>query len=149
MKASVIALLLVTHFIADFVLQSRDMGKKKSSEPFYLFAHLIIQFLAFLLAVAFISPGVAVWFAFTNAAIHGVIDWNLWRLYKASAYMRILKIVAKKYGMWSQPPENDPNVKAEIAAWQYWEDHLFYTTIGFDQLLHGLTLVTLAWWFGL
>lgn len=141
----IVAVLLVTHFVADFLLQSRDMGKKKSSEPKYLIAHLAIQYAAFTLVLApLYSFHVAVLFSLSNAAIHGVIDWNLWRLYKASAYARILKIVAKKYGMWSQPPENDPNVKAEIAAWQYWEDHWFYTTIGFDQLLHGLTLVLLA-----
>ena len=28
--------------------------------------------------------------------------------------------------------------------WKYWEDHWFYTTIGFDQLLHVLTIILLA-----
>lgn len=129
----IIAALLATHFVADFVLQSRDMGKKKSSEPSYLAAHLLIQFMAFLLVVAFISPGMAVWFSFANAAIHGVIDWNLWRLYKLYAYTVIKK-----------NPQHPLLTGNPAEPWKYWEDHWFYTTIGFDQLLHGLTLVLLA-----
>jgi hypothetical protein len=130
----VIVLLLITHFIADFVLQSREMGKKKSSDPGYLAAHLAVQFVAFFLVAAFINPDRAVWFAMINMAIHGVIDWNLWRFYKAYAY-KAIKNNPKHPLLTGNPSE----------PWKYWEDHWFYTTIGFDQLLHMLTLVLLAW----
>lgn len=111
-----IAKLLCLHFLADFILQPREMGKKKSQEPKWLAGHLAIQFLIF---------SVVGWkFALANAAVHGVIDWNLWRFYKLSVIKRF------------------PDATAE--NFKFWEDHLFFTTIGFDQLLHGLTLVFLA-----
>lgn len=138
---------MVTHFIADFVLQSRDMGKKKSSEPGYLAAHLAIQFLAFLLVVAFISPDKAVWFSFVNATIHGVIDWNLWRAYKSWTGVRIEhRVDCSVREALGAGVELDPTLVRDdlVKNFKYWEDHLFYTTIGFDQLLHGLTLVLLA-----
>jgi Protein of unknown function (DUF3307) len=129
----IIAVLLATHFVADFVLQSREMGKNKSSNFNYLFIHLFIQMISFLIVVAFINADVAVEFAISNAAIHGVIDWNIWRLYKAYAYKRI-----------KQNPQHPLLTGNPAEPWKYWEDHMFYTTIGFDQLLHGLTIVLLA-----
>jgi hypothetical protein len=113
--------LFVVHFIADFICQPREMGKKKSYEPLWLLGHLAIQFVFFL----FFG-----WkFALANAVIHGVIDWNIWRLYKLS--------VVKRH------PQLNWNDKYQQGAWKYWEDHLFYTTIGLDQMLHGITLIVL------
>lgn len=164
--------LMVLHFIADFLLQSREMGQKKSNEVKWLLKHLAIQFGVFFIGItppilfSYIDRSAssliavqyplhilvlaacmkAFMFSVYNALIHGLIDWNIWKLYKVSAYWRIRTIVAKKHGMWTQPPEDDVNIKAEIAGWKYWEDHWFYTTIGFDQLLHMSTLVALAFW---
>jgi hypothetical protein len=130
-----IALLLVTHFIADFVFQSRDMGKKKSSEPIWLFKHLAIQFSAFLIALILFTPW-ALPFALLNAAIHGIIDWHIWRFYKLYAY----KAIAKN-------PQHPLLTGNPAEPWKYQEDHWFWVTVGFDQLLHALTLVLLAWAF--
>ena len=127
-----IALLLVTHFVADGLLQSREMGKKKSSEPIWLAKHLAIQFIAFLLATVFFTR-YALPFALANAAIHGIIDWNLWRGYKLYAYKAI-----------KNNPKHPLLTGSKTEPWKYWEDHWFYTTILFDQMLHGLTLVYLA-----
>lgn len=128
-----IGLLLAIHFIADFLLQSREMGKKKSTDPSWLIKHLGIQFLAFLLFLAPILELNAIWFAFLNAVIHGIIDWNIWRLYKIHAYRSI-----------ADNPNHPLLTGNPAEPWKYWEDHWFYATIGFDQLLHGLTLVALA-----
>lgn len=125
-----IAKLLLLHFVADFILQPREMGKKKSSDVRWLLGHLAIQFVIFL-------PFTSLLFALANCAIHGVIDWFLWRGYKWFVIKRL----------YDHGPDgnNDPDhplwVKGE---WQFWNDHWFFTTIGFDQLLHGLTLVFLA-----
>jgi hypothetical protein len=133
-----IGLLLVIHFVADFLFQSREMGKKKSSEFPWLLKHLSIQFIFFFAALipfASIPILTILLFALMNAAIHGVIDWNIWRLYKLGAFWRIKK-----------DPQHPLLTDSVPEKWKYWEDHWFYTTIGFDQLLHGLTLVFLAWW---
>ncbi len=139
-----LAKLFVLHFIADFILQPREMGKKKSTEWRWLAAHLSIQFVIFL----FVG-----WkFALENAIIHGVIDWNVWRLYKLYAHMSIEKSVSVEYcakllddHMMTQE-ERKTLYDSKVIGWQYWEDHLFYTTIGFDQLLHMLTLYYLSGW---
>lgn len=119
--------LFALHFLADFVLQSRKMGKNKSTHWGYLLGHLAIQFAVFL-------PFTGWKFALSNALIHGAIDKNIWNLYKGLCYLRLSRIV-----------KNDPrtNMQAQITHFKYWEDHLFYTTIGLDQLLHGITLIYL------
>lgn len=147
--------LFILHFIADFLLQSREMGQKKSSEPRWLFKHLGIQFGIFfvgllpMLLYLMYNPelmiiqsykyallGTAIFkalaFCFWNTVAHGIIDWNIWRLYKLSVKYRL--------GRW---PETNPKVKRwlDTGVWEYWEDHIFYTTIGFDQMLHMSTLV--------
>ena len=141
----IIVYMLVIHFVADFLMQSREMGQKKSSEFKWLLKHLAIIFTMFFICLV-IPMGVedAFKFALYNMLIHGVIDWHIWKLYKLSTWWRVRNIVVRKYGMWSQPFEEDSNVKAEIAAWKYYEDHWFYSTIGFDQLLHSVTLVLLV-----
>lgn len=105
-------LLLVIHFVSDALLQSRDMGKKKSSEPKYLAAHLAIIFFCFL-------PFTGFWFSLSNVVVHGLIDWHIWRGYKL--------LVMKRF----------PNADT---SFQYWEDRWFYATILFDQALHVATL---------
>lgn len=135
--------MFVLHFIADFLLQSREMGTKKSSEVYWLAKHLAIQWTVFAVCLLPWLHEKAIYFATLNALIHGLIDWNVWKLYKFSAYVRIMKIVTKKHGTWTQPPEEDVNIKAEIVAWKYWEDHVFYSTIGFDQMLHAITIIYL------
>lgn len=105
--------LLFLHFLADFILQPREMGKKKSSHLGWLAGHLLIQFLVFL-------PFVGWKLSLINAGIHGLIDNNIWNLYKFSVLKRN-KLVIKE-------------------SFAYWEDHWFYATIGFDQFLHTATL---------
>lgn len=61
-------------------------------------------------------------FALANALIHMVIDRNIWNGYK---FLRR---------------------KEDKDTFKYWEDGLFYWTIGFDQLLHVVTLVVLLEW---
>ena len=120
--------LFFLHFIADFVLQSREMGKKKSSEAKWLLSHLAIQFLVFI-------PFTNWKFALVNTIIHGFIDSNIWNGYKALAFWRI-----------KQNPQHPLLILNDDFQdrWKYWDDHLFYTFIGLDQMLHGLTLIYVA-----
>lgn len=116
-----IAWLLFLHFLSDFLLQTREMALKKSAQPLVLFAHVHIIFLTFFLGTTpFIGATKALLASALNSATHAVIDWNIWRGYK---YLRR-----------RQPPD-----------FKYWEDSLFYTTIGLDQLLHVWCLVLSFW----
>lgn len=131
--------ILFLHFFADFILQSREMGQKKSTEINVLLHHLlIITGIMFVGMFPFIGLGVEniVGFVLLNTLIHGVIDWNIWRFYKLS----VMK--------WMQNNPDHPAVKHYEATkeFKYWEDHLFFTTIGLDQFLHAATIVLLADW---
>ena len=108
--------LFIVHFVADFLLQSRKMGKLKSTSWGYLGAHLLIQFVCF-------APFLGLGASLINAAVHGLIDRNIWNAYKAFA--------GWQYDL------NEENGK----EFRYWEDHWFFVTIGLDQLLHGITLI--------
>lgn len=135
------ALALVVHFVADFLMQSRDMGKNKSIYVKVLFQHVSIQFIMFAICFApFVGIQTALIFSLCNAAIHALIDWNVWKLYKLYAYKRI-KDEASQFKISEQ--ERQTWIATSVKNWQFWEDHWFFTTIGFDQMLHMLTLVAL------
>lgn len=125
--------LFVLHFIADFLLQSREMGQNKSEDTYWLACHLIIQMLVFAFGLMFvIGADRACAFAAINTVIHGVIDWNIWKLYKFSVKRRIdvghLQSTIEIKGL-------------VLHEYKYWEDSWFYHTIGLDQMLHMITLV--------
>lgn len=141
--------MMILHFIADFLFQSREMGQKKSSEFRWLFKHLTIQWLFFAFGlVYFVGPVVAISFATLNCIAHGVIDWYIWRGYKLFTHNRLVKEshqAAYMNGNLNIPYEVRQKEKYDekLASFKYWEDHWFYSTIGLDQLLHGLTIVAL------
>lgn len=123
----ILAILFLSHFLADFVLQPRSMGEQKSNKFIILFLHCFIQWIMFLVMMSIWQPDKALAVASVNAIIHGVIDWNIWKLYKYSVAIR------------NRGVDRDELKR----TWKYWEDHLFYVTIGLDQLLHALTLISI------
>jgi hypothetical protein len=121
------------------------MGKKKSVEVEWLLRHLAIQYCVFYIALLpFFWGHRAVFFAVFNTLIHGLIDWNIWKLYKLSAHIRIKKAAAGFNP--KQFHDAEEAYQDGVKNWQYWEDHWFYATIGFDQGLHAVTLILLAGW---
>lgn len=130
--------LFFLHFLADFVFQSREMAEKKSSDFKYLFNHVLIQITVMffgLMLVPSLSYGKMYQIAFFNAMIHGLIDWNIWKLYKFVVKYRL-----------DRHYEDDEEAKAFAAAnWEYWKDKDFYITIGFDQFLHFTTILVVIW----
>lgn len=124
------------HFVADFLLQSRKMGKEKSKKVNFLIQHCSIQLAIFFIGLLPIYGLQSIEFAALNAIIHGVIDWHIWRLYMVSVLWR--KTDSKV--PWKERP------KLISKRFPYWEDHYFYLTIGLDQFLHMTTLVGL-WYY--
>lgn len=149
-------LMFLGHFVGDFLLQSRDMGKKKSENFEILFSHLAIVFATTFVFLLFAMPmSRAIPVALANAIIHGVIDWNIWKLYKLYAMKSIKEAAqeiawAKRLSIVNKLPEQIKMEKMECLIqareqFKYWEDHWFYATIGFDQLLHALTMIVLIY----
>jgi len=56
-------------------------------------------------------------FALLNVIAHGIIDWNIWKLYKFTVLIR------------------HPGADIHFA---YYDDSMFYNFIALDQALHGL-----------
>ena len=122
-------ILLGIHFLSDFIFQSREMGKKKSENINFLFAHLLIIVATFLLCGLFrFSTDVIIPIAIMYGIIHCFQDWFIWRGYKLTIWYRI-----KGY---------------RNASYPYWEDRWFYAVIGLDQTLHFITIVLLYNWMG-
>jgi hypothetical protein len=156
MSAPLIIYLLILHFVSDFLMQSREMGEKKSSDLKFLLFHVLIIFSVFYLGLnlyyAFdfsflpnilnlifqsdrISPLNILYFCILNSVVHLVIDaliWNLYKLYYKNQFNKMIEADSSK--LFSHLRDN----------FKYWKESSFYNTIGFDQLLHTATLIILG-----
>jgi len=132
--------LVFLHFVADFVLQDRETAKTKSTQFGSLFLHLCVQFCIFASGLLLVvDPFTTMKFAFYNTIIHGIIDWNIWKGYKALAHYRIMASMDNNL-----PPDRmREQYTYRVINWAWYDDYWFWTTVGFDQMLHMLTLVWL------
>jgi len=142
----VLAVMLTCHFIADFLLQSREMGKEKSYRFTVLCRHIGIQLavLTIGLAICGLPIETIIIISGLNASVHGLIDWNIWRGYKLYSQYRITNGIDKHLVKGTILEHTGYKHYKEVPNFTYWDDHWFYVTIGLDQLLHGLTLIALA-----
>ncbi len=120
MSIASLVMLSVFHVVFDFFLQDRETATNKSSKFSYLLGHLFyiyvgLSFYAVICGDYSVSQGF--YFALGNSVLHGLIDWNIWKLYKFSVLKRF------------------PSAGLDF---KYYEDSWFYNTIAVDQLLHGL-----------
>lgn len=141
------AVMMLAHLISDAFLQSREEAKGKSEDKKILFKHVstnyVVTFVFLTVTFSILTYGFGLGILFSilragiisfwNAAIHALIDWNIWRLYKKSVEERIKK-------------QQEHCNKYEITAlpFKYWEDPWFFHTIMIDQFLHYLTVLVLA-----
>jgi hypothetical protein len=129
-----IAYLFLLHFIADFILQPREMGRKKSTNCKYLLSHIGIIWIVFLIGT--FDPI----FATANALIHMAIDAVIWKGYALSVWKRRRYILPQRA---ERSMSKGSIVKHLKTHFPYWEDHWFYVTIGLDQFLHAATIALL------
>lgn len=113
--------ILITHFVADFLMQSNDMATKKSTSIKWLTLHVVSYFkglmwsaLLFYIfnALAFnliIPPWSIVGFCVTNAVLHWVTDYFTSR--------------------------------ETSRLWKEQKVRKFFHMIGLDQLIHGICLI--------
>jgi hypothetical protein len=134
-------LLFLAHYIADFLLQSREMGQKKSKDYVYLFAHTWIIFSVISLAAlcVFDTFESAIKFSFWNAILHMAIDAISWRAY---GYC----LMGRKFGFETikDPSFNFKEKAAEVASkTDFLKDEWFMRTLGADQIAHMIVLYEL------
>jgi len=115
----------LSHYVADWVLQGPKMGREKSSKLRVLALHISIIFITiFLGTLYFLDPLEALKLSALNALTHAVIDWNIWRLYRVSVYLR----------------NKDRDIEDLQKNFKYWLDPVFGHFLGLDQLLHFVIL---------
>lgn len=139
MNILTIIILLGAHLVGDFLLQSRQIARDKSSKLSALAEHIMILAATYSIGLGLLGmfdPGMdgfdGVTFLGINLISHALIDWYVWRGYKLSVLLRHTE---------------GPGSLAERAnrvAWgrfRYYEDQWFYWTIGLDQFLHTSILI--------
>lgn len=139
-----ISIILIFEYIGDFVLQSREVAENKSKDLKVLSKHiLILSGLVFLgSSIAFLLCGntfggsliLASLFTLTNGLIHAIIDMNIWK-----GYEFIVKRRFEKNG----PELFESRIKYFKENKEFADDPMFYNFIGFDRLLHILTILGL------
>lgn len=111
METTTILLLLFTHWVADFIFQTDEQAKGKSSSNWHLTAH-VMTYTGGLLIFAVFAVGLDVsimYWALLNAGLHWCTDWVTSRI----------------------------NSK----LWKEQKVHWFFVSVGFDQLIHYACLI--------
>ncbi|MHA1676045.1 MAG: DUF3307 domain-containing protein [Candidatus Njordarchaeales archaeon] len=130
------------HLLADFILQPREIGKRKSETSvkglMYLSIHISMILTVFFIGlIPFFSWQVVLEFAGYNALCHLIIDALIWKFYVLSVWKRRRKLLGRDKG-------SKKDIKNKLKTqFKYWEDYCFYLTIGVDQFLHFSTIVVL------
>lgn len=135
MNASNIIWLMVAfqikHFLADYPLQTKYMlGKFKDmkwEKP--LLAHVGVHAIFTFLITCWFGVGHAVCFAIIDATTHFLMD----RFKADSRYLGQFKSLTAET-VKSATPE------------QWKSNNYYWWSIGFDQLIHGLTTTFIVWW---
>jgi hypothetical protein len=121
-------LILFTHFVADFMLQTDKMAKGKSSSNRWLTYHILAY--STVLLVVF-GP----WYALANGLCHWSTDYITSRLSS-----RRWKLAAE-----AQAIIADPTTGTDVKQWAAMNNahhvHWFFVIIGFDQFLHAVMLI--------
>lgn len=118
--------LLIAHFIADFVLQSDWMALKKSKDLAALGVHVFV----YTATIGVLLPVIAI-AGRLPIPIGGSEAVSTWVMANGVAHFTQDAITSQ--------------VSARL--WKAEERHWFFVCVGFDQLLHYITLfVTAGWW---
>lgn len=84
-------LAIILHFTFDWILQPREVAKKKSQDKVYLMKHIDFQVFPYIgllyIFLVLIKPDQEIWllflFVLMNLLAHGLIDWYLPKIYPA------------------------------------------------------------------
>jgi hypothetical protein len=142
---TIVYVLLVAHFIADFLCQSDWMALNKSKRWDALTLHVAVYTAVIgLCMVQWWTPHRFGWFVVANFAAHFVQDAITSRI-NARLWFIELAIPNQARPGWDVLDRG--RYTAFDATVHYWKRHWFFVGIGADQLLHYVTLfVTASWW---
>ena len=148
--------IVVGHFVADWLCQSDWMALHKSKRWDALTWHVLVYTTVLSLIVALSQPPAAypygalvafLWFVFVNGLAHFIQDAITSRITSRLWFFR------QEVGVWvwadGQVPHRFGGRQELVNPWMptVGDRHWFFVAIGADQLLHYVTLfVTASWW---
>jgi hypothetical protein len=120
-------LIIVTHFVSDWILQPRAIARRKASSVLWMGKHLLIILVAtFLLSILLgLSIEKVILYTVLYTLAHGIQDRYIWRTYERF---------------------RGPYTEEFLSHNRYAEDYWWYFAIAVDQILH---LSLLFWLFSL
>lgn len=116
-------IILFIHFVADFLFQSREMGIKKSRNIYWLITHIYIySIITFIGWVLYFDLNFKMMFELISLTVfsHFLTDYITSKL-SSRFYLKSKKSKSLK--------------ESKYFEW------LFWSIIGFDQLIHAITLI--------
>lgn len=142
---SIVYVLLVAHFVGDFLCQSDWMAVNKSKRWDALGVHVwVYGMVVGLCVIPWWTPHRFGTFVLVNMAAHFVTDAITSRITSR------LWFFAMEPGIWAQAEYTVPrHGRTLVNPWTPIADnrHWFFVAIGADQLIHFVTLVaTASWW---
>jgi len=102
----VLIIIFISHFIGDFVLQTRNMGNNKSKDSIILAKHCMVYSICF------------VYFGWLYMILAGLLHF----------------------------PIDYITSRATSYFWKEKKEKMFFTVIGFDQMLHSIILTFIYVW---
>lgn len=130
---------LIAHFVGDFLFQSDEMALNKSKSNVVLADHVFWYSVPFLL-LAGSFPSIANLWVFYGAlyASHFATDWVTSRITSKLWFIKLTPLQRTD-------PNYDPDLfDAKMLPTRHW----FFVAIGFDQLIHFVTLGLLWGFYG-
>lgn len=118
-------LIIIIHFVSDWMLQPRSVARRKSSSWAWMLKHLLVILPATM--ILFLLGGLLwwLWLAILYTVLHGIQDKYIWRIYE-----------------WSAGPYTPEYLSHNKFAEDYW----WYFMIAVDQIIH---LLILFWFFSI
>lgn len=113
--------LMIIHWVADFVIQTREEAKNKSTSNKYLLLHTVKYSLLYISFFPLIGRGVFLFIGITFIT-HTIIDY----------------FTSRVNGFFWTKREMFKDIDEDLS--DGWE-HLFWCNIGFDQCLHIIQLI--------
>ncbi len=155
-----IIIILIIHWVADFILQSRWMGNNKSKELKPLFAHTLVYSSCWIVLYPILGTNVF-WFMLITFVTHTFVDYftskaSAWAYLKSvNPFVLLLDTNRISAGDELQPMQGQAvkvlykiddsglGYKYLVTDLKQNSDymHLMWSIIGFDQLLHAIQLI--------
>lgn len=122
-----ISIILFFHFISDFLLQSRNMGRNKGKNIFWLLTHVTVY-----------STSIF-WLWFCIVGIEQYSFYTIFGLYFSIFISHfITDFITSKISGYAYLKTIDRKTKnKQKYKWEY----TFWCTIGFDQFIHAISLI--------